>query len=87
MTSEQVQEEELPQYSQEQYDEAIYNNFEVYIGGLPEGADGHELQKAFHKRGINFVNLEVKSRIGKKGFGFMKCLTEDDMYKAISLDG
>jgi hypothetical protein len=40
----------------------MYNNFEVYIGGLPEGADGYELQKVFHKKGIKFVNLEVKSR-------------------------
>lgn len=87
MTSEQSQEDELPQYTQEQYDEAMYNNFEVYIGGLPDGADGYEVQRAFHKKGVKFVNLEVKNKDGKKSFAFMKCLTEEDMYKAIALDG
>ena len=41
LTSEQVQEDELPQYSQAEYDEAMYNNFEVFIGRLPEEADGY----------------------------------------------
>ena len=77
----------MPQYSQEEYDEAMYNNFEVFIGRLPEETDGYELQKAFHKKGIKFVNLDVKCKEGKKGFAFLKCLTEQDMHNAISLDG
>ena len=87
LVNEKVQEDELPQYSQEQYDEAMYNNFEVYIGRLQPDTDAYELQRAFHKKGIKFVNLDVKCKEGKKGFAFMKCLTEKDMENAISLDG
>ena len=87
LTSEQVQEDELPKYSPEEYDEALYNNFEVFIGRLPDETDGSELQKAFYKKGIKFVNLEVKAKEGKRPFAFMKCLTEEDMMNAIKLDG
>lgn len=65
----------------------MYNNYELYIGRLPPDADAYELQKLFHKKGIRFVNLEVKNKEGKKGFGFMKCLTEKDLQMAVGLDG
>jgi RNA recognition motif-containing protein len=65
----------------------MYNNFEVFIGRLQPETDPYELQKAFHKKGIRFVNLDVKCKEGKKGFAFLKCLTQKDMENAISLDG
>lgn len=65
----------------------MYNNFELYIGRLQPEADAYELQKLFHKKGIKFVNLDVKNKDGKKGFGFMKCLTEKDLMKAVELNG
>lgn len=36
---------------------------------------------------MKFVAVDVKSKEGKKGFAFMKCLTEDDLNKAVELDG
>jgi len=64
----------------------MYNNFELYIGRLQPDADPYELQKLFHKKGIRFVNLDVKNKDGKKGFAFMKCLTEADLNNAVQLD-
>ena len=61
----------------------MYYNYEVYIGRLGPEADGAELQKAFARKGIRFVNISIKTKDGKKGFAFMKCLTEADMYKAL----
>ena len=87
LTNEQIQDDDLPTYTQEEYDEAMYNNFELYIGRLQPEADASELQRLFHKKGIKFVNLDVKSKDGKKGFAFMKCLTEQDLMNAVSLDG
>lgn len=33
------------------------------------------------------MNLDVKCKEGKKGFGFMKCLTQQDLENAVSFDG
>jgi hypothetical protein len=65
----------------------MYNNFELYIGRLQPETDPFELQKIFHKKGIRFINLEVKCKDGKKGFAFMKCLTEPDLMNAVQMDG
>ena len=54
----------------------MYNNYEVYIGNLPGETDAYELQRLFNRKGVRFVTMDVKSKEGKKGFAFMKCLTE-----------
>ncbi len=65
----------------------MYNNYEVYIGNLPGETDAYELQRLFNRKRVRFVTMDVKSKEGKKGFAFMKCLTEQDLIKAVGLDG
>jgi RNA recognition motif-containing protein len=65
----------------------MYNNYELYIGKIQPDADGYELQRLFHKKGIRFISLDVKNKEGGKGFGFMKCLTEKDLAMAVQMNG
>lgn len=64
----------------------MYNKHELFIGRLPSDPDPDKLQQLFHTKGIRFVNLSLKEKNGK-GFGFLLCLTNQDLEKAVYFDG